>query len=878
MFPNTLRQGPVSSANPQGAGHDPQNLERLVFSEEFVGANAAPHIEASGRLPGIYNYFLGKDPKKWVTHVAAYSGVIYRDLWRGIDLRFYRNGADIEQEFEVRPGVDLTSVQVAYNGIEGLKIAKDGTLVIKTAFGELRETKPQIYQEIAGQRVPVEGRFKLITEFAYTFDVKSYQSQYALVIDPTLLYCTYLNGPEYQQIDSGSAIAVDSSGNAYVVGRTGSWIGYFDFPTTSGALETSPTSGSGCTFISKLNASGSALVYSTCLGGSGDVGQAITVDSSGNAYVTGVTSSSDFPTTPGVFQTTFAGTARGASNAFVTKLNPSGSALVYSTYLGGSGGGSLCTDGGSGIAIDSSGDAYVTGWTCSTDFPTTPGAFQTTFPGSAAYGATRAFVTELNPSGSALVYSTYLGGSTPFADRASGIAVDSLGNAYVTGNATSADFPTTAGAFQNFRPSGNSTFVTKVNATGSALVYSTYLGGSGCSWLGDSASGIAVDSSGNAYVTGGAYSIDFPTTPGAFQASHGGPKGCYSSAYITKMNPGGSELVYSTYLGAGNEAGAGIALDSVGNANVTGYTGSCNFPVTSDAIQASCGGSTDAFFSRLSPEGNGAADLLYSTYLGGSSPDYGYGIAVDATGSAYLTGETYSNFPVTQGAFQTTIYAYAAAFIAKFGFQLSGPSIVWIMPNVGGNAGTITPTIVGSGFLPGATMELDCPGLPSIVGTNTTVSGDGTRITATFNLVGVAPDTCNVVVTDPNGATVSQQQAFTVEQGGAADLWVDIVGFDELEAGEPQQYYIVYGNRGNLDPKIGVGLWVSFPSFITCTTPQNEPVGGSLQLGSNTVLFFQLASSFPAGEVLTIPMSLTAPALPQYRHYPFQIQTWFGPP
>lgn len=292
------------------------------------------------------------------------------------------------------------------------------------------------------------------------------------------------------------------------------------------------------------------LVYSTYLGGSiDDWGSGIAVDASGNAYVTGFARSPNFPTTSGALQTALGGS--GASDAFVTKLNPSGMALLYSTYLGGGGG-----DGGSGIAVDGSGNAYVTGSTDSTDFPTTPGAFQTTL---GSPDASNAFVTKLNASGTALLYSTYLGGGgdpgSGTGDSGSGVAVDGAGDAYVTGSTHSTNFPITPGAFQTAFGGRGNAFVTKLNASGSTLLYSTYLGGSGFyvegDQIGDVASGIAVDASGNAYVTGVTGSADFPTTPGTFQARLGGPVGV-SNAFVTKLNAGGTALLYSTYLGGDN--------------------------------------------------------------------------------------------------------------------------------------------------------------------------------------------------------------------------------------------------------------------------------------------------------------------------------------
>ncbi len=385
------------------------------------------------------------------------------------------------------------------------------------------------------------------------------------------------------------------------------------------------------------------LVYSTYLGGSGnDSGVSIAVDSSGSAYVTGATYSTDFPTTPGAFQTMCGGgCSNNTDDAFVTKLNPTGSTLVYSTYLGGSN-----LDQGQGIAVDSSGDAYVAGTTYSTDFPTTPGAFQTTCGGGCADSTDDAFVTELNPTGSALVYSTYLGGSGN--DAGASIAVDSSGSAYITGATYSTDFPTTPGAFQTMCGGGcsNNTddaFVTKLNPAGSALVYSTYLGGS----YRDGGNGIAVDSSGDGYVTGATYSTDFPITPGAFQTVCNGGSNCNESgdAFVTELNPTGSALVYSTYLGGSyQDVGNGIAVNSSGDAYVTGTTSSYNFPITTGAFQTTSSGVSDAFVTELNPAGSA---LVYSTYLGGSNSNQGQGIAVDSSGYAHVAGGTASiDFPL----------------------------------------------------------------------------------------------------------------------------------------------------------------------------------------------------------------------------------------
>jgi len=384
------------------------------------------------------------------------------------------------------------------------------------------------------------------------------------------------------------------------------------------------------------------LSYSTYLGGnSGDFGAAIAVDASGNAYVTGNTSSTDFPTTAGAFQVSFGGNING--DAFVTKLNPTGTVLVYSTYLGG-----IDLDQGSGIAVDAEGNAYVTGYTRSNNFPITAGAFQTTFADPAGSG--NVFVTKINPTGAALVYSTYLGGSGDelFSAAGNGIALDSGGSAYVTGSTRSADFPITAGAFQSVHSGAyDNPFVTKLDPTGSTLIYSTFLG----EGLGR---GIAVGSNGSAYVTG-TIQGPFPTTSGAVQRTSG-------SAFVTKLDPTGTTLNYSTLLGGGRDGGEAIAVDAEGNAYVTGFTYSANFPTTPGAFQPTFGDALDppnrfgpdpdAFVTKLNPTGSA---FVYSTYLGGNGAEFGRGIAVDASGNAYVTGSTGSlNFPTTPGAFQPT--------------------------------------------------------------------------------------------------------------------------------------------------------------------------------------------------------------------------------
>src|SRR5438552_3467713 len=486
----------------------------VVVRMSVVGAAPKPLVSGLDELPGKANYLIG-NPAKWRTNVPTYAKVHYRAVYPGIDLVYYGNQRQLEYDFVVSPGADPERIVLGFQGAERLEINAEGELVLHAAGGAIRQRVPLIYQEIDGVRTKIEGRYVLKDAHRVGFQVAAYDPSRPLVIDPTLVDSTYLGGSGW---DYGYGIAVDAAGSAYVTGVTRST----DFPTASPLQATTGGGVEGDAFVTKLDPTGSALVYSTYLGGRGvDYGYGIAVDAAGSAYVTGQTTSTDFPTTIGAFQTT----KGGSYNAFVTKLNPTGSALVYSTYLGGSGG-----ERGFGIAVDAAGNAYVTGTTGSTNFPTTPGAFQTTGGG--------VFVSKLDAAGSALLYSTYLGGSGD--DRGYGIAVDAAGSAYVTGSADSTDFPT-VNPLQAANGGVGDAFVSKLDATGSALLYSTYLGGSAR----DAASGIAVDAAGSAYVTGYTISTNFPTM-NPLQAAHGGG---YTDAFVSKLDAAGTALLYSTYLG-----------------------------------------------------------------------------------------------------------------------------------------------------------------------------------------------------------------------------------------------------------------------------------------------------------------------------------------
>src|SRR5215208_5783037 len=483
---------------------------------DFLGAEPDAILEARERLSGDVNYLVGDEQAQWHQKLPTHGELLYGGLWPGIDMAVRGEGGNLKYEFHLKPGSSVEDVRLGYRGAEGLKVGSGGELLVQTPLGILKDAAPVSYQRIGGERVPVESRYTLREDGGYGFAVGAYDPRYPLVIDPELDYSTFLGGTD---TDFGLGIAVDGNGSAYVTGET-QFTGY---PTTAGGCDPSDNDRMDA-FVTKLNASGSDLVYSTYLGAEGDEGGFdIAVDGSGSAYVTGETSSTNFPTTSGAYDTTFNGGAGGSNtvctffqecDAFVTKLNASGSDLVYSTFLGGTE-----PDRGWGIAVRD-GSAYVTGDTNSSDFPTTTGAFDTTFNGIDA------FVTKLNASGSDLVYSTFLG-------RGAGrdIAVDGTGRAYVSGFTRSSAYPTTSGAFDRTF-NGLDAFVTKLNASGSALAYSTFLGGTNT----DLGRGIAVDGSARAYVTGGTDSENYRTTTGALDTIYNGE----GDAFVTKLNASGS--------------------------------------------------------------------------------------------------------------------------------------------------------------------------------------------------------------------------------------------------------------------------------------------------------------------------------------------------
>ena len=590
--------------------------EGLLIKAQFVGANPNPEVVGVDRLSQSNSYFLGNDPSRWKANVANFSSVVYRDVYPGIDLKYYGDGRSMKYDFVVHPDADVSTIRIRYQGLEDLHVKPGGDLEGHTSFGPIREKAPLIYQEIAGERRRIAGRYEIKEPGVFGFAVdQAYNPARPLVIDPELIYSTYLGGTSEE---NAFGIAVDDEGSAYVVG----WTYSGDFPTVNPYDETH--NGSRDIFVAKLSPSGDSLLYSTYVGGSNpDEGLGIAVDSEGNAYINGQTWSSDFPTV-----VPYDDTFNGDRDVIMAKLSPSGDSLIYSTYLGGA-----ALDIGWRIAVDGDGCAYAVGATQSSDFPT-----ENAYDGSLG-GDEDAFVAKLSSSGRTLEYSTYLGGSDN--DHGYGIAVDAQGSACVAGFTMSTDFPM-VNAYDDTHNGSGDAFVVKLSDAGNSVVFSTYLGG--LAW--DDGSPIAVDAEGNVYVAGRTSSPGFPAING-YDLDHNGGR----DSYVAKLSSNGDSLVYSTFLGGSDDDYLlGLAVDACGSAYVVGHTNSPDFLVTEDGHGIGQGG-YDAFVLELACSGRW---LVGNTYLGGASGEQGWAVFPAFSHNVYVTGITgSSDFPVTPEAYDT---------------------------------------------------------------------------------------------------------------------------------------------------------------------------------------------------------------------------------
>jgi hypothetical protein len=701
-----------------------------VLKMRIQGANLSAPATGLHRLPGISNYFIGNDPRRWRTNIPTYEKVQFENVRPGVNLVYYGNQTQLEYDFVLSRGVSPESLRLSFEGSDA-KVDGRGDLILTSTGGKVTFRRPvayQIHPPDTGKKHFLSASYILKGHNRFGFAVPDYDPRDPLVIDPVLYYSTYLGG---NGGDTGTAIALDSIFDAYVTGSTAST----NFPTSTPYQ--SAYGGDTDAFVTKLRYDGEVVLYSTYLGGNNfDTGAGIAVDSSGDAYIVGSTSSSNFPTTSTAFQTAFGGN----TDAFVAKLDPGGSHLLYSSFLGGSD-----VDYGFAIALDQYGNAYVTGSTQSTNFPTV-NPIQSGYSGNGD-----AFVAEVNTQGTVLVYSTYLGGTS--ADSGQGIAVDPGGNAYVTGYTFSTNFPT----FDPYQAaSGGSVdaFISKISAGGSTFAFSTYLGGSGD----DRGWAIALDSELNIYVAGSTRTActpasttttlcsptsTFPTTSGVFQTSTTSQSPGYSDVFVVKLNYPGNALVYSTLLGGTlTDSPAGIAVDSTGDAYVTGYTQSSDFP-TANAVQASYSGGTcgsnpcpDAFITELNPQGT---STVYSTYLGGSAGNWGNGIALDSNASAYVVGTTTSSdFPAIALSYQTApgnSTGLGNAFVSVLSHNNASGVALSPQKLIFGNVNEYTTSNLTSLGLPATVTLLNAGTVPLQV-TSITTTGD---FAETDNCVGTVP-------------------------------------------------------------------------------------------------------------------------------------------
>jgi hypothetical protein len=610
--------------------------EGVLVRLEFEGASPCTPPRGERAQPGIYNFFYGNDPSLWATGVRAFDRVRYRDLYPGIDLVLREEHGALEYDVIVAPGVDLAQLVVRCLGVDGIEQADGASLLLHTPAGPLRQLLGKSWEVLAnGERRDLSLRWRLLDRERFGFDAPDRDPSLALVIDPGLLWSTYIGGPDGLGTgDVATAVAYSLDGDVFVVGKAEG----LTFPMTPGTYQHpnqygNPGIDTNDTFVARFRGTDGALVYSSKIGGKSHVewAQAVAVDGSGRATVAGMTSSVDFPTTPNAFDP-----IKDAGNwsAFVLRLSPLGDQLEYSTFLEGVASGANAF----AIGLAASGSAIVggeAGW----DFPVTPGAFSTTPSGITTHG----FLTRLDPTGSSLEWSTYIGQGVQVYDLV-------VGNGdVVTITGAGGLVPTTAGVLQPTKnPMYFDAYALRMNSTGSALIWSTYLGGKDedVGWR------VALTPSGGVVVAGPTYSSDFPTTPGAFERRyHKGISSTYSDSFISRLDPLAQTLGFSTYLGSdGPDEIRGLAVDRSGVVTVSGSVASSTFPTTPGAYFTAFSKGRDLFVTRLDPAGS---KLFYSTYIGGPTDDFGTDIALNASGRVTVVGTSYAYgpYPTTPGAF-----------------------------------------------------------------------------------------------------------------------------------------------------------------------------------------------------------------------------------
>ena len=810
-------------------------------------------------LPGNSHYFLGKDPWAWVCDVPHYARVRVRDLYPGVDAVYYTRDSNLEFDLEIAPGADLTPVRMQMAGADSMEVDAEGTLVLRTASQIVRLLPPHVYQEISGKNRRVGASYRLRPFHQAAFALDEYDPLYPVIIDPVVTVSSFLGG---DAADTANAVAVDSTGNIYIAGQSHST----NFPAGPGGFRSGSASGPlpAQAFVTKLNPAGTAIVYSAVFGGSlTDEVTAIVVDAQGNVYAVGRTLSRDFPVVAGAAQPA-SGDAGVNGDGFAAKLSPDGSRLIYSTLLGGSG-----TDAVSAIAVSPLGEAFLTGWTDSFNFPVSEAALQRSKDFGFSFDA---FVTRLSADGSRFLYSTYLGGGNAEAGHA--IASDSSGNAYVAGYTLSPDFPTTPGAFQQrfngpdqhlFRDG----FLVRLNATGSALLYGSFLGGS----RSDTANAIALDSQSNVYLAGETNSVNFPVTAAGLQRTNR-DGGTAQEAFVMKLDPSMSRQQWSTLLGGrGIDIAHALKVDVAGNVTVAGRSDSVDFPVrASDCRHSILQGGTDAFVASLGSNGD---TLVYSALLGGARDDAALALALDSSGNAIVAGAAASaDFPVTAGVVQIRRAGRDDSFFARLTLQpaVAGACIsqTGILGSSSFLAGPVAPgqliSVFGSDIGPASfvTAVLDSNGRLATELAQTRVTFDGVAAPLLFvhhtQIGAIVPYSVSgrastaVEIEAPGGRSnrlhipvaPTAPGIFTrnaTGRGAGAILNEDSTVNSPLNPARPGSILILYATgEGQTDPP-GVDGQIASAVFPVPTAPVSLRIGGR----EAVILYAGAAPSFVAG-------------------------------
>lgn len=787
-------------------------VNRKQASVRFVGANQDVSIGGVDALAAKINFFLGS--AGWKKDVPSYSRIVYRGLYPGIDMTYSGVGRQVKSEFLVSPGANPGLIRLQYS--QPVSIDTEGNLL---AGADFREAAPEIYQQRGAERVKISGRYRILDEYTAGFDIDAYDRTAALVIDPTISYCTYLGGSGTTAI---TGVAVDSSDNLYVTG----WTAALNFPIDN-AVEASNQGGVDV-IVAKLNAAGTALVYATYIGGrANDQGAAIAVDSLGQAYVTGETSSSNFP-----LVNSNRGGIGGATTAFALKLNAAGNTLLYSGYLGGT-----VYDVGSAIAVDTNFNAYVAGTTQSSNFPILS-------PTQAAFGGgVDAFVTKLNPTGT-ITFSTFLGGSGN--EETGGIAVDSVGNIFVAGGTSSTNFPVLL-PYQSTLAGTQDAFIAKITF-GGAIAFSTYLGGSGGSP--QQASAIALDSAGNPYVTGVTTSSNFPVTAGAFQTLLNG----LQNAFVSKLSNTGQTLVYSTYLGGSSyDWGYAIAVNTAGDAYIGGATSSVDFPQVG-AVQAAFNGAYDAFVTELN---FGGTALLFSTYYGGSGSDTANAIALDLNSNIFIGGQTSSsNLPLV-APIQSASAASSTGWLLRLGVTApptTTPSVTSVSPASGsGSSVTFTAQFTDSG---GASVLTTAALLLNT--SASTGSGCYVSYNPAMNLFSVYNDAGTAVLVTLSPGAGSAQNDQCVLSGAGSSVTVSgttltvtfSLSFLPAFAGSKTVYLLA----ADANSSTTLTAETSFTITVNPGTPQLVSVSPSLGTGSAQTFTFVYSDTVAASNLSNVAL------------------------